>query len=116
MTLRDLMSRHARSILGDATSGFAEPITYRFKSGAADRTFNAVVKRLDLSAPPLAPQLSKRRANVEIPRHATLGVLKVSKGDSILLPMRIGDDPVLCAIRNIQSQDDALFVVQVEQQ
>ena len=110
------MARHARSILGDATGGFAEPITYRFHSGAADRTFNAVVKRLDLNgSTPFAPQVAKRRANVEIPRHATAGVLQVAKGDSIVLPMRIGDTPVECTIKNIQSQDDALFVVQVEQ-
>lgn len=115
MSLRGLMNRHARKILGDADRGFAEPVTYRFKSGDPDRTFNAVVKRFGLQAStPQTPQVSKRRANVEIPRDATAGVLVVAKGDSIVLAMRIGDEPAECRISDVVAQDDALFVVQVE--
>ena len=114
MTLRDLMNRHARSILGDASSGFAESITYRFQSGAADRTFNAIVKRLDLQQIPGAPQVTKRRAHVEIPRHAADGVTAVVAGDSVVVALRMGDTAAECRIRRVVAQDDALFVVEVE--
>lgn len=115
MTLRDLMNRHARSILGDSRTGFAEPVTYRPKSGE-ERTFFATVQRLDLqqSTNLSAGKVQKRRARVEIPRHETDGVLAVAKGDSIVLPIRIGDEPVECYIISVPAQDDALFVVEVE--
>lgn len=115
MSLRSMMKRHAAGILGDVVGGFGEPITYRFKNGEDDLTLNAVVKRLDLEpSTPQSPQVNKLRANVEVPRHATLGILTVAKGDTIVLPMRIGDDPIECRIRRIVAQDDALFVLQVE--
>lgn len=110
-----MMARHARGILGDTRGGFAEPVTYRFKRGLPDLTFNAVVKRLDLQPATIqSPEVTKRRANVEVPRHATLGVLTVAKGDTIELPMRIGDEPKECRITRIVAQDDALFVLEVE--
>lgn len=115
MTLRGLMNRHARAILGNTTGGFAEPVVYRFHSGDPDRTFAAVVKRLDLQAStPLSGKVAKRRARVEIPRHATAGVLQVAKGDSIVLPIRVGDEATECLIVSVPAQDDALFVVEVE--
>ncbi len=115
MTLESLQKRHARQILGDTQGGFAEPVLYRFKSGDPERTFNAVVKRLDLQPATLqSPEVTKRRANVELPRHATLGVLTVAKGDTIELPMRIGDEPKECRITRIVAQDQGMFVLEVE--
>jgi hypothetical protein len=115
VTLRDLMNRHARAILGGAVAGLAEDVTYRFKSGDPERTFKAIVKRLDLQpSTPLSPQVTKRRAHVEIPRHATVGVLTIAPGDALVLAMRIGGDAAECRIGRIVGQDDALFVVEVE--
>lgn len=115
MTLRGLMNLHARAILGNATNGVAESVTYRFKSGASDRTFNAVVKRFGLQAStPQTPQVAKRRAHVEIPRHATAGVVAVAAGDAIVLAMRIGEEPAECRIRDIIAQDESMFVLEVE--
>jgi hypothetical protein len=116
VTLRAMMNRHARAILGNVEGGFAEIVTYRFKNEDPDREIAVIVKRLDLEpATPTTPQVTKLRANVEIPRHATLGVLTIEKGDAIVLAMRIGGTAEECRIRRIVSQDDALFVVQVEQ-
>lgn len=115
MTLRDLAARHARHILGNTQGGFAESITYRFANGDPDRVFAALVKRLDLQqSSPLARPITKRRLQIEIPRHATAGVLRIAKGDSILVPTRIGEDPTECSIVRMVAQDDSLFVVEVE--
>lgn len=115
MTLRDLAARHARAILGNTQGGFAESITYRFANGDPDRVFAALVKRLDLTqSSPLARPITKRRLQVEIPRHATAGVLRVSKGDSIVLPTRIGEEPTECQLVRMVAQEDAMFVVEVE--
>jgi hypothetical protein len=109
------MSRHTTSILGDADGGFAEQVTYQFRDGSPERTFMAVVKRFGLSSPnPQARQVAKRSANIEIPRHATLGVLSVQSGDTITVALRIGDDATEHRIVDVVAQDDAMFVVRVE--
>lgn len=114
MTLRDLMSRHARMIAGATQSGLAEAVTWVFKDGSPEVTFTAVVKRLDLQPATLSsPAATRRRVQIEVPRHATLGVLRVTKGDRVRVATRIGDDPVDCDIVRIVGQDDALFVVEV---
>ena len=115
MTLRDLAARHARSILGNTQGGFAESVTYRFASGDPDRVFAAMVKRLDLQpATPSSRASTRRRVQIEIPRHATAGVTSIAKGDSVLVATREGEDPVECQLVRIVSQDSALFVVEVE--
>ena len=112
MSLRDLQKMHARAIPAIALS---EPVTYRFGNGDPDRVFAAVVKRLDLQqSSQFGRQISKRRLQVEIPRHATAGVLTVAKNDSILLPTRIGEEPSECTLVRMVAQDDAQFVVEVE--
>mgnify|MGYP003630628346 FL=1 len=116
MSLRSLQARHAQQILGNA-NGVAEPVTYRFKSGAADRTFNAVVKRLFLE--PSTPQsrpVKVRRCDVEIVRDQTVGVLATSPGDAIILPVGIGEVAAVCRITRVLSQDHAQIVVQVTEQ
>jgi hypothetical protein len=115
VSLRDLMNRHARAIQGGTVASLAEDITYRFNSGDPERTFKAVVQRRQLEpSSSLTTRIAKRRARIEVLRHATAGVLTIAKGDSIVLPLRIGDEPVECDIVNIVDQDDALFVVEVE--
>jgi hypothetical protein len=116
VTLRDLMNRNARSIFGDAVRGYAESITYRFKSGDPDRTFNAHVRRLELTpSTPQAPQVSKRRVHVEIARHATDGVTTIADGDAIFVSMRIGGTPTWCRIEKVLRQNSALFVVEAQE-
>lgn len=115
MALRDLMARHAREIAGATQTGLAEAVTWVFRDGSPERSFSAVVKRLDLQpATASSPASSRRRVQVEVPRHATLGVLTVAKGDKIRVAVRIGEDPVDCSIVRIVGQDSALFVVEVE--
>lgn len=110
-----MMRRHARQIIGDAANGLAEEVTYRFKAGGEDRVFNAIVRRTDLQpSTPQSPQVTKRRARIEIPRHPTLGVETIAKGDSVVVSMRIGDEAQECRITGIIGQDDAQFVVEVE--
>ena len=116
MSLRVHQARHARQILGNV-NGVAEPVTYRFKSGDDDRTFNAVVKRLFLEASsPQSRPIKVRRCDVEIPRHATLGVLEYAPGDAIVLSVGIGETPAVCRITRVLAQDHAQIVVQVTEQ
>ncbi len=115
MTLRDLASRHAKAILGSTRTGWAEDVTWRFKSGAPERTFAAVVKRLDLQpATPSSRATTRRRVQIEIPRDDVAGVTAITKGDTVLCVTREGEDPVECQLVRVVSQDSALFVVEVE--
>lgn len=115
MTIRDLAARHARAILGNTEGGFAESITYRFANGDPERVFAALVKRLDLQpATPSSRASTRRRVQIEIPRHATAGVLAIAKGDRVLVATREGEDPVECQLVRIVSQDSAMFVVEAE--
>ena len=116
MTFRSMMARHARHMLGNASTGHAEPVTYRFASGDPDRTFDAIVRRLYLEpSTPQSRQVSKRRCEVELPRDAEIGVLDWAKGDSIVLPVGDGEAPAQCRIKRAVRQDSSLLVLEVEE-
>lgn len=113
MTLKGLQARHARQILG-SSRGTAETVTYRFQSGDPDRTVSAVVRRLFLEpSSPQARPVRKRRCDVELARDDTVGVSVYQPGDSIVLPVGIGEAAVECRITRVVAQDDARIVLQV---
>lgn len=116
MSLQDLQKRHMRGILGNA-NGVAEEVTYRFKSGDPDRTFNARVRRLfqEPSTPQSRP-VKVRRCDVEIPRDAAVGILNYAKGDAIVLPVGVGEPATVCRITRVLHQDHARIIVQVTEQ
>ncbi len=115
MSLRDLDARITRSIIGSTRMGWAEDVTWRFKSGAPERTFAAIVKRLDLQpATPSSRATTRRRVQIEIPRDDVVGVTVISKGDSVLVVTREGEEPVECQLVRVVSQDSSRFVVEVE--
>lgn len=109
-----MMKRHARGTL-TRLDHHGEEVTYQFKDGSPDRVVRAVVDRQD-SEPAAAGvrQVARLRALVAVPRDDTVGILKVTPGDKILLAMRLGDDAVSARVRRIPSQDDALFTLEVE--
>lgn len=114
MTLRDLMNRHARTVLTRADH-FGELVTYQFKSGAPDRVVRAVVDR-QLRRPEGegGARFVRNRATVFIPRHATDGVTSIERGgDKLLFAMELGGDEVVCRIDEIVDQDEAGFTVEV---
>lgn len=112
MSLRDLDQMHSIAI---PQMAMAEAVTWVFRDGSPEVTFQAVVKRLDLQpATGNSPASSRRRVQVEVPRHATRGVLAVAKGDKVRVAAREGEAPVDCSIVRIVSQGPAQFVVEVE--
>jgi hypothetical protein len=114
MTLRETMARHARTTL-TRPDHFGEVVVYRFKSGAPDRTVRAVVNRLDIEpGAPNVPQVGRLRALVAIPFDATDGITTVAPGDKIELALRLGAAAVVARVKRIESQDEGMFVVEVE--
>lgn len=114
MTLRETMARHARTTL-TRPDHFGEEAVYLFKSGAENRTVRCVVERLDVEpGAPNVPQVARLRAVVAIPRDATVGVTTVVPGDRLQLAMRIGSASVTTRIRRIVSQDEGMFLLEVE--
>lgn len=115
MTLRNTMARHARTVL-TRMDQHGEIVTYRFKSGANDRAVRAVVDRLDIEAaqPGLTQGVARQRATVAIPRSAEVGITSVSPGDRIVLAMRLGDEAVSARVKRIVSQDEGMFVLEVD--
>lgn len=114
MTLREIMQRHAQGPLVNP-SHFGELVTYEFKDGSPERSFNAVVERLGIEAaqPGSVRFIGTRVAVVEFPRHATLGVESIADGDRIRVPMQVGEVPVSARIRKILTQDEAAWKVEV---
>lgn len=114
MTLRETMARHARTAL-TRPDHLGETVTYRFKSGAADREVRAVVRRLDLESDPLTPQTAKRRAILSIPVDDVEGITTVVNGDKVILAMRLGAETSVCRVRRIVSQNAGMFRLEVEE-
>lgn len=115
MSLRDTIARHARTTLVRADH-HGETVRYVFKNpdGEDDRTFLAVVNRLDnVAAAPGVPQVAHLRATIFLPRHGTDGVLAVAPGDRIEVAMRLGSAAVLTRIQSILEQDEGGFLVEV---
>lgn len=114
MTLRDTMARDARKTL-TRLDHFGEVVTYVFKSGAPDLAVNAVVDRLDIdTSDPNVVQVGRKRAHVAVPFHSTEGVTAFQQGDRIRLAMRLGEDAVDARIKRIVSQDEGLWIFEVE--
>lgn len=113
MTLREMMARHARTTLTRADH-FGEEAVYLFKAGG-QRTVRCVVDRLDVeAAAPNVPQVARLRAVVAIPRDATYGIETHVAGDRLQLAMRLGSAPVTTRIRRIVSQDEGMFLLEVD--
>lgn len=116
MSLRDLMARHARTVLVRADH-HGESVTYVFKTpppGETTRTFLAVVNRLDVDpASPGVPQIATRRATVFLPRHDVAGVESIAPGDKLQVVMRLGEAAVTARIGRVVEQDDGGFLVEV---
>jgi hypothetical protein len=113
VSLRDLQKRHMRQILGNA-NGVAEPVTYRFASGAADRTFNAVVRRVPGDGGDAA--VNRRTCQVVIPRADDVGVESVVVGkDKILVAVRIGEAASELRVIRVLSEAPSHIYVEVSE-
>lgn len=114
MNLRQLMARHARTVLV-RKDHHGEDVLYQFKDGTPDRTITAVVNRQDIAPaqPGSVLEIGQRTAIVWIPRHETAGVLAIAPGDRLELALRLGDEAVSARIRRVVSQDEAGFEVEV---
>lgn len=113
MTLRELMARHARTTL-TRPDHFGEEVIYLFKAGG-ERTVRCVVDRLDVEpGAPNVPQVARLRAVVAIPRDASVGVEAFVPGDRIRMSMRLGAPAVTARVQRIVSQDEGMFLFEVE--
>jgi hypothetical protein len=113
VTLRDLMARHARTTL-TRPDHFGESAVYLFKAGGT-RTVRCVVDRLDVEpSAPNVPQVARLRAVVAIPRDATDGIETHTSGDKMQLAMRLGAAAVTVRIKRIISQDEGMFLLELE--
>jgi len=108
------MARDARTVL-TRPDHHGEQVTYRFKDGSPDRVVRAVVDRLD-SEPAASGtrEVATLRAVVAIPRDPTVGVESVEPGDQVVLAMRLGGPAAAARVARIQSQDEGLFLLEVE--
>lgn len=113
MTLREMMARHARTVL-TRPDHFGEELQFQPPGDVDPVTVRATVDRLDLVPDEMAGQVARRRARVAIPRDADVGVLAVPAGSKVILPMRVGDDPVTAKVLRIISQDEAMFLLEVQ--
>lgn len=112
MTLRDLMNRHARTVL-TRIDHFGETVTYVFKAGGS-RQVRAVVNRLDVQpAGPGVSQIGRQTATVFIARHATDGVMSHTKGDKLELALELGGDEVEARIVRVIDEDEGGFLLEV---
>jgi hypothetical protein len=112
MDLRAMMARHARTSL-TRLDHHGEEITYT-PAGGEPRTVRAVVNRRDLQPiDPNVTRVARLFAIVTLPRDAEVGVLAVAPGDTLLLPMRLGEAPVVARVLEIVYQDDGATEVTV---
>jgi hypothetical protein len=116
VTLRDLMAQHARGVL-TRPDHCGEPVTWHFASGAADRSFNAVVNRLMLEQLNSVGTVAAvvKAATVFVPNDSTLGVTSVADGDEISVALRLGAAPVRCRVAEVLSEDEGGFLVRCVQ-
>lgn len=113
MSLRDLMRRHARGIVTSELH-HGELVTYR--RGDTDREVRAVVTRLEREADvPGLSQIAKQRAHLALPRDATVGILNVVAGDTVLLDLHENGEVVECRVRREVRRDHGMITIEVEQ-
>jgi hypothetical protein len=114
VTLRDLMARHARTVLVRADH-HGEEVTYTFRAGGS-WIGQAVVDRLDLEPLEGAPQVSVLMANVAIPRDVdgVEGIPAVTPGDYVTCVLELGKAAARARVRWVVAQDEAMFLVRVE--
>lgn len=114
MTLRDLMKLHARTTLTNPDH-FGEEVIYHAKAGGG-RVVRCVVDRLGRQpALGAVPQIARNRAHVSIPVDEMVGIAVTVPGDRIELAMTLGGARVMTHVRERVSQDEGMFVLEVEQ-
>jgi hypothetical protein len=114
VNLREMAARHARDTL-TRLDHLGEAVTYRAVGSPDQREIRVGVNRLDLeSAAPGVRAVARLRAEIDIPRDSVTGCLSVSIGDQFTLPMRVGEEPRIARLKRIISQDEGMFLVEVE--
>ena len=115
MTLRDMMARHARTVL-TSRSHLGELVGYLARGATVAREIRCGVQRLEVEpSGPAAREIGRLRAILDIPRDADIGCETVSAGDRFVVAMRLGGTATSCRLRRIISQDEGMFVVEVEE-
>lgn len=109
MSLKDLMAEDAANVVLNSDE-FAEEIQYTPHNGTV-RTIKAIVERSRIMPDSAdAGRVLAKTVEVNIARHATLGVLAVTKnGDKISLPTVIGGTNDDYVVVDILSQDEGLW-------
>lgn len=112
MTLRDLMKLHARTTL-TRLDHFGEEVIYHAKAGGG-RVVRCVVDRLGRE-PDVTTKVARKRARIAIPVDELIGITKTVPGDRIELAMVLDGPRVMTHVREILTQDEGMFEVEVEQ-
>lgn len=111
MTLRNLIARHARTVLVRADH-FGEEVTYTPKGGAP-RTVRCVVDRQQLQREESSPQIARWRAVLAVPNDADVGITAFTAGDKVTLAMRLGDTDLVARAATLLAVDEGIFLIEV---
>lgn len=109
----DMLAGHVRGLSSPSLG--AEPVTWHFGDDE-ERTFNAHVFRLGAQSTG-GGRAKKRRARVELPVHAELGIdveLWNPDTDKIELVLEQGGAAVTCSIDKVLEHDGGAIRVEVE--
>lgn len=110
MTLRDLMQRHARTVLA-STSHHGESVTLHPRTGAS-RTVQVTIARRGRQSAAGGEGLG-HLAVVWIPNDATIGITQFVPGDRLEFAMQEGGESAQHPMHDLAAHDAAGFLINV---